>query len=101
MLHLQVRNDGSDTIDLVRTCDAHFKEVHDQVTLTTNDRHFCQQEHSKQYIHTWTGTRYSRTDTVHNYAKLVISGAYEPPKAARNVRLHIIAQNSICIYSSK
>ena len=32
--------------------------------------------------------------------KYIISGAYEPPKAARSVQLRIIAQNGVCIYSS-
>ena len=31
---------------------------------------------------------------------LAITGAYEPPKAARSVQLRIIAQNGVCIYSS-
>ena len=30
----------------------------------------------------------------------IVSGAYEPPKAARSVQLRIIAQNGVCIYSS-
>ena len=30
----------------------------------------------------------------------ILSGAYEPPKAARSVQLRIIAQNGVCIYSS-
>ena len=34
------------------------------------------------------------------YYIYIISGAYEPPKAARSVQLRIIAQNGICIYSS-
>ena len=35
-----------------------------------------------------------------SYIVYTISGAYEPPKAARSVQLRIIAQNGICIYSS-
>ena len=37
---------------------------------------------------------------AHNAQHSLVAGAYEPPKAARSIQLHIIAQNGICIYSS-
>ena len=43
------------------------------------------------------------TDALSRYIYIyiyILSGAYEPPKAARSVQLRIIAQNGVCIYSS-
>ena len=42
---------------------------------------------------------------IYNYIYIyidlyILSGAYEPPKAARSIQLRIIAQNGVCIYSS-
>ena len=41
-----------------------------------------------------------QTRCVMHTGVYILSGAYEPPKAARSVQLRIIAQNGICIYSS-
>ena len=74
------------------------------LVVAAGDRHRKPRSHSldSRRLRLQCGMHMStqRNDLYCLYIIYIISGAYEPPKAARSVQLRIIAQNGICIYSS-